>query len=312
MSRRISHGGAGSQRAAVQPFGRSRVSRGPASLPLQSDETAPESSNSDLAALVDGCLKKCKPEARANIYGVAASLYKDLTNMEKSHQRLKKHKLIRDTFKDRKMPSGVTPYKDSFQTIANEGRAEDAMGEEGIWQFWYGDFNFTVATTGQTTLSEFEGAVHFMKIAAHSTIDVAIARKNISGLLGDCSHTEFEQKCLRALKSEFVAAETPEDPDDISPLQRLDIGPANVFTHKQEEVELLSILEIYRRTVEKARNDVEKQLKSAKSTRMKKRETRHKPLRRSSSQADQRNGAEGARRQRRQERWERQGKSLQR
>ena len=100
------------------------------------------------------------------------------------------------------------------------------------------------------------------------TIDVVVARKNIEIVLEDCSYREFEKKCLLALNSEFVTVGTPEDPDDVSPLQRLNIGQAAVITRKQDEVQLAAILEIYRRTVEKTTGDIEKQMVEAKPTRM--------------------------------------------
>lgn len=133
--------------------------------------------------LVDGCLQKCKPEARAKFYGVAATPLKDLTNMETSHQSLKKHKLIRDGFKDRLMPNGITPYRDAFATVANESPATDTLNQDGVWQFICDSFTFTVASTGDPTLSDFKEAARFMGIAARSTVDVVIARgyRNHSG-----------------------------------------------------------------------------------------------------------------------------------
>lgn len=88
--------------------------------------------------------------------------------------------------------------------------------------------------------------------------------------LEDWSYREFEGKCLLALQSELITVGTAEDPDDVSPLQRLNIGPAASITRKQDDVQLAAILAINRRTVGKAKGDIGKQMKGARSTRMKK------------------------------------------
>ena len=71
---------------------------------------------------------------------------------------------------------------------------------------------------------------------------------------------------MEAIQSEVAAIDTPEDPDEVSPLQRLNVGRAAGIWRKEEEVEQAVIIEIYRRTVDKAKAMGEKELAATMSS----------------------------------------------
>ena len=227
----------------------------------------------DILELVDQCMGKLKAEARRTIGSLAKKLAKQLEMAERTHHNILKNKAILKAYKNKTMPEGVPPYRSGFDTTANNDVVPRVMQE---WAFTFNDVTVTILCDEATRISDWKEAWHHAKISAYSMADQVIGRSHLQKLIDTSSCEHFQEECEKAIleasdpKELAMANDSGSEYDFISPLDRIDVGQADILWKRDAAYNKTAVVALYKKTVEVAKMAVAKTVEAKKGLNLKK------------------------------------------